>query len=99
MLERRFAVIDTDDAHPFRYLPAETARWSTITQIYEGTNQIQRMVMPRQLLKGLLSATDLRILEPVSRETGLWGTGEQRKPRERAGHGEVYKAEEHERRG
>jgi hypothetical protein len=23
-------------------LPAETARWSTITQIYEGTNQIQR---------------------------------------------------------
>ena len=26
-------------------LPAETAPWSTITQIYEGTNQIQRMVM------------------------------------------------------
>jgi alkylation response protein AidB-like acyl-CoA dehydrogenase len=26
--------------------------WSTITQIYEGTNQIQRMVMARQLLKG-----------------------------------------------
>jgi alkylation response protein AidB-like acyl-CoA dehydrogenase len=35
-----------------RYLPAETAAWSTITQIYEGTNQIQRMVMARQLLKG-----------------------------------------------
>jgi alkylation response protein AidB-like acyl-CoA dehydrogenase len=34
------------------HLPAETARWSTITQIYEGTNQIQRMVMARQLLKG-----------------------------------------------
>jgi alkylation response protein AidB-like acyl-CoA dehydrogenase len=33
------------------YLPAETARWSTTTQIYEGTNQIQRMVMARQLLK------------------------------------------------
>jgi alkylation response protein AidB-like acyl-CoA dehydrogenase len=33
-------------------LPAEIARWSTITQIYEGTNQIQRMVMARQLLKG-----------------------------------------------
>ena len=33
-------------------LPAETAIWSTITQIYEGTNQIQRMVMARQLLKG-----------------------------------------------
>ena len=32
-------------------LPAETARWSTITQIYEGTNQIQRMVMARQLLR------------------------------------------------
>ena len=35
-----------------RDLPAKTARWSTITQIYEGTNQIQRMVMARQLLKG-----------------------------------------------
>ena len=33
------------------HLPAETARWSTSTQIYEGTNQIQRMVMARQLLK------------------------------------------------
>ena len=38
--------------YPTSYLPAETARWSTITQIYEGTNQIQRMVMARQLLKG-----------------------------------------------
>jgi len=28
-----------------------TARWSTITQIYEGTNQIQRIVMARQVLK------------------------------------------------
>jgi hypothetical protein len=37
--------------HPARDLPAETARWPTITQIYEGTNQIQRMVMARQLLK------------------------------------------------
>jgi hypothetical protein len=34
-----------------RRLPAETGRRSTITQIYEGTNQIQRMVMARQLLK------------------------------------------------
>ena len=33
-------------------LPAETALLSTTTQIYEGTNQIQRMVMARQLLKG-----------------------------------------------
>jgi len=32
-------------------LPAETANRSTTTQIYEGTNQIQRMVMARQLLK------------------------------------------------
>jgi alkylation response protein AidB-like acyl-CoA dehydrogenase len=32
-------------------LPAETAARSTITQICEGTNQIQRMVMARQLLK------------------------------------------------
>jgi hypothetical protein len=38
--------------HQERDLPAETARWSTITQIYEGINQIQRMVMARQLLKG-----------------------------------------------
>jgi alkylation response protein AidB-like acyl-CoA dehydrogenase len=30
---------------------AETARSSGITQIYEGTNQIQRMVMARQILK------------------------------------------------
>jgi alkylation response protein AidB-like acyl-CoA dehydrogenase len=36
---------------PECHLPAETARWSTITQIYEGTNQVQRMVMARQLLK------------------------------------------------
>jgi alkylation response protein AidB-like acyl-CoA dehydrogenase len=36
---------------PARHLAAETARRSTITQIYEGTNQIQRMVMARQLLK------------------------------------------------
>jgi alkylation response protein AidB-like acyl-CoA dehydrogenase len=34
-----------------RQLPAETATRSTSTQIYEGTNQIQRMVMARQLLK------------------------------------------------
>jgi alkylation response protein AidB-like acyl-CoA dehydrogenase len=39
--------------HPAaRRLPAETAIRSMITQIYEGTNQIQRMVMARQLLKG-----------------------------------------------
>jgi alkylation response protein AidB-like acyl-CoA dehydrogenase len=36
---------------PTGNLPAETARWSTITQIYEGTNQIQRVVMARQILK------------------------------------------------
>jgi alkylation response protein AidB-like acyl-CoA dehydrogenase len=29
----------------------ETAATDKITQIYEGTNQIQRMVMARQLLK------------------------------------------------
>jgi len=38
-------------ARLIRDLPAETANRSTITQIYEGTNQIQRMVMARQLLK------------------------------------------------
>jgi len=51
-------------------LPAETARWSTITQIYEGTNQIQRMVMARQLLKGLFGGTDLRFLRLAGLETG-----------------------------
>jgi alkylation response protein AidB-like acyl-CoA dehydrogenase len=30
----------------------ERRRASRITQIYVGTNQIQRMVMARQLLKG-----------------------------------------------
>jgi alkylation response protein AidB-like acyl-CoA dehydrogenase len=34
-----------------RHLAAVTARRSTITRIYECTNQIQRMVMARQLLK------------------------------------------------
>jgi hypothetical protein len=38
-------------AYRARRLPGETARRSTITQIYEGTNQIQRVVMARQLLK------------------------------------------------
>jgi len=37
--------------HRAARLPAETARWSTIAQIYEGTNQVQRVVMARQLLK------------------------------------------------
>jgi alkylation response protein AidB-like acyl-CoA dehydrogenase len=32
-------------------LPAETATRPTFTQIYEGTNQIQRTVIARQLLK------------------------------------------------
>jgi alkylation response protein AidB-like acyl-CoA dehydrogenase len=32
-------------------LPAETGHRSKITQIYEGTNQIQRIVMARQVLK------------------------------------------------
>jgi alkylation response protein AidB-like acyl-CoA dehydrogenase len=38
--------------HLTGYLLAETAVRSMVTQIYEGTNQIQRMVMARQLLKG-----------------------------------------------
>jgi hypothetical protein len=38
---------------PTGHLPADTAPRSTITQIYEGTNQIQRLVMARQLLKEL----------------------------------------------
>jgi hypothetical protein len=33
-------------------LPAETASRSTITQICEGTSQIQRMVLAGQFLKG-----------------------------------------------
>lgn len=43
-------------------LPGETATGSTITQIYEGTNQIQRVVMARQLLKGSYWAAGLRFL-------------------------------------
>jgi alkylation response protein AidB-like acyl-CoA dehydrogenase len=43
--------IRADRECPTRHLAAETARRSIITQIYEGTNQIQRMVMARQLLK------------------------------------------------
>jgi len=35
-----------------RHLTAETACWSTITRIYEGANQVQRMVLAWQLLKG-----------------------------------------------
>jgi hypothetical protein len=34
------------------HLPAEIARLSTITQIYEETNRIQRMVLAKQPLKG-----------------------------------------------
>jgi hypothetical protein len=34
-------------SRPACHLPVETARWPTITQIYEGTNQIQRMVIAR----------------------------------------------------
>ncbi len=43
--------IRADTTPAARDLPARTAPRSTITQIYEGTNQIQRMVMARQLLK------------------------------------------------
>ena len=45
-------------------------RDAKITQIYEGTNQIQPLVMARQLLKGRWWAADLRFLGTVSRETG-----------------------------
>jgi alkylation response protein AidB-like acyl-CoA dehydrogenase len=34
-----------------RIAPSRPNRHHKITQIYEGTNQIQRMVMARQLLK------------------------------------------------
>jgi len=33
--------------------PIWPPRTAKITQIYEGTNQVQRIVMARQLLKGL----------------------------------------------
>ena len=48
-------------------------RDAKITQIYEGTNQIQRMVMARQLLKGLFSPTDLRFLRPAGSRNGPSG--------------------------
>jgi len=35
-----------------QFILADMAMDAKITQIYEGTNQIQRMVMARQLLKG-----------------------------------------------
>jgi hypothetical protein len=55
--------------HPASQLPAETARWSTITQIYEGTNQIQRMVIARQLPEGLV-ATPILVSSYLWRKRG-----------------------------
>jgi alkylation response protein AidB-like acyl-CoA dehydrogenase len=49
--ESRAGSVLTHD-HPTCRLPEETAPRSTITQIYEGTNQVQRIVMARQLVKG-----------------------------------------------
>jgi len=43
--------VRADTALITRRLPAETAHRSTTTQIYKGTNQIQRVVAARQLLK------------------------------------------------
>jgi hypothetical protein len=42
--------------HYARNLAAETARWSTITQICEGTNQIQRVVMAVDRFEGFCGA-------------------------------------------
>jgi MFS family permease len=60
---------------PTRHLPAETARWSTITQIYEGTNQIQRMVMARQLLNSYAKTVLQLAAKPEmrGRVMALWG--------------------------
>jgi alkylation response protein AidB-like acyl-CoA dehydrogenase len=44
--------IRTDTQPPNSPSTGGNCHRSTITQIYEGTNQIQRMVMARQLLKG-----------------------------------------------
>jgi hypothetical protein len=41
-----------------------------ITQIYEGTNQIQRMVMAGQLLKGETRASTCEFLGSCGWETG-----------------------------
>nr|WP_211239788.1 hypothetical protein [Jiangella gansuensis] len=38
-----------------RFTAKKNSFHEKITQIYEGTNQIQRMVMARQLLKGVVS--------------------------------------------
>jgi alkylation response protein AidB-like acyl-CoA dehydrogenase len=53
MRERLTACRDRADA-PLANGPStcEIATRSTTTQIYEGTNQIQRVVMARQILKG-----------------------------------------------
>jgi hypothetical protein len=47
---RAESVLTTD--YPARDLPAEAATLATITRIYEGTNQIQRMVMARSSSRG-----------------------------------------------
>jgi hypothetical protein len=44
-------------------------RDAKITQIYEGTNQIQRVVMPRQLLKWPPSAL---LFRDCSASDGAW---------------------------
>src|SRR6201999_3781315 len=64
-------------------------RDAKITQIYEGTNQIQRMVMARQLLKGGCWGADLRILgtwlDPVSDPVGCSRAGPATRRRTRSG--------------
>jgi hypothetical protein len=59
---------------PLRALPAETAIRSTATQIYEGTNQIQRMVMAASCSSVQITRY-LQLLWPASRKVGRQLTG------------------------
>ena len=45
-----------------RNLPAEAARWSTTTQIYEGTNQIQRNEIGMMMIKEAASQQQEAVL-------------------------------------
>ena len=55
-------------------------RDAKITQIYEGTNQVQRIVMARQLLAGVQSASSERCQSQVSQtpvgSSAMWQVGQ-----------------------
>ncbi len=60
-------------------------RDAKITQIYEGTNQIQRMVMARQLLKGKGSRRTPRSCQALRRHAHRHGRTDHAHPRREPG--------------